>query len=48
MQRLGLGYEFYKQFIDENLYYIDKTLLIRDVVERGDKRADDGSYRQRK
>ncbi|MBR1628349.1 MAG: AAA family ATPase [Lachnospiraceae bacterium] len=35
MQRIGMGYEFYKRFVDEKLYYVDKTLLIRDVVEQG-------------
>ena len=34
MQRLGLGYEFYKRFIDDDLYYVDKTLLIRDVIQQ--------------
>ena len=35
MKKIGIGYEEYKRFIDENMYYIDKTLLIRDVVEKG-------------
>ena len=30
MQKIGIGYENYKDFIDEKLYYVDKTLLIRD------------------
>ena len=37
MQKIGIGYENYKEFIDENLYYVDKTLLIRDIVENGGK-----------
>lgn len=37
MKKIGIGYEFYKEFIDQNLYYIDKTLLIRDVIEKGGK-----------
>lgn len=37
MQKIGIGYENYKEFIDKNLYYIDKTLLIRDIVEKGGK-----------
>lgn len=37
MQTLGIGYENYKEFIDKNLYYVDKTLLIRDIVELGGK-----------
>ena len=35
MKKLGIGYENYKTFIDQDLYYIDKTLLIRDVREKG-------------
>lgn len=37
MKKLGLGYENYKEFIDNNMYYVDKTLLIRDVLEKGGK-----------
>lgn len=37
MQKVGIGYENYKEFIDDNMYYIDKTLLIKDVIERGGK-----------
>ena len=37
MKKVGIGYEDYKNFIDENLYYVDKTLLIRDVLQRGGK-----------
>lgn len=35
MKKIGIGYEDYKRFIDENMYYIDKTLMIRDIVEKG-------------
>ena len=35
MQRIGIGYEFFKEFLDKDLYYVDKTLLIRDVIEKG-------------
>ena len=35
MKRIGIGYENYKDFIDKKLYYVDKTLLIRDVIEKG-------------
>ncbi|MDO4804107.1 MAG: AAA family ATPase [Lachnospiraceae bacterium] len=35
MKKIGIGYENYKRFIDEDMYYIDKTLLVRDVVEKG-------------
>ncbi len=37
MKRIGIGYENYKEFIDQKLYYVDKTLLIRDVIEKGGK-----------
>ena len=37
MKKIGIGYEDYKEFIDGNMYYIDKTLLIRDVIEKGGK-----------
>ena len=35
MKKIGIGYENYKRIIDDDCYYIDKTLLIRDVVEKG-------------
>lgn len=37
MKKIGIGYEDYKEFIDKDMYYIDKTLLIRDIVEKGGK-----------
>lgn len=37
MKKIGIGYEFYKEFVDQNLYYVDKTLLIRDIIEKGGK-----------
>ena len=37
MKKIGIGYEDYKEFIDNNMYYVDKTMLIRDVVEKGGK-----------
>ena len=37
MKKIGIGYEFYKNFIDENAYYVDKTLLVKDVIEKGGK-----------
>lgn len=37
MKKIGIGYENYKEFIDQDLYYIDKTMLIRDIVEKGGK-----------
>ena len=35
MKKIGIGYEDYKRFIDDDMYYVDKTMLIRDVVEKG-------------
>lgn len=35
MKRLPIGYSDYKQIIDDNFYYVDKTLLINDLVQRG-------------
>ena len=31
---IPIGVEFYKQMIDKGYYYIDKTLLIRDLLEQ--------------
>ncbi len=35
MKKIGIGYENYKRLIDDNCYYVDKTLLIKDVIEVG-------------
>ena len=35
MKKIGIGYEDYRRMIDEDIYYIDKTMLINDVVEKG-------------
>ena len=35
MQKIGIGYENYKRLIDDGCYYVDKTLLIRDVMLQG-------------
>jgi len=32
---IPIGVEFYKQMIEDGYYYIDKTLLIRDIIEQG-------------
>ena len=37
MKKIGIGYENYKEFIDEDIYYIDKTMLINDIIEKGGK-----------
>ncbi len=36
-KKIGIGYEDYKEFVDKDMYYIDKTLLIRDILEKGGK-----------
>ena len=35
VKKIGIGYEDYKRFIDDDMYYVDKTMLIEDVIERG-------------
>ena len=37
MKKIGIGYEDYKSFIDGDMYYVDKTMLIHDILERGGK-----------
>ena len=37
LKKIGIGYEDYKEFIDDDMYYVDKTMLIDDVIERGGK-----------
>ncbi len=37
MKKIGIGYENYKEFIDQDMYYVDKTLLIKDILEIGGK-----------
>lgn len=37
MKKIGIGYEKYKEFVDQDMYYVDKTLLIRDVFQLGGK-----------
>lgn len=34
MKKIGIGYENYKEFIDENCYYVDKTMLIEDIIRK--------------
>lgn len=33
MKKIGIRYEFYKEFVDSDLYYVDKTLLVKDLIE---------------
>ena len=37
MKKIGVGYEDYREFIDNKMYYVDKTLLIRDIIDKGGK-----------
>ena len=36
-KRIGLGYFDFKEFIDENLYFVDKTPLIGYLIDQGSK-----------
>lgn len=35
--RLPIGIENYKDFLNRSYYYVDKTLLIRDLLDKGSK-----------
>ncbi|MGE5340674.1 MAG: AAA family ATPase [Candidatus Omnitrophota bacterium] len=37
MKKLPIGVSDFKEIIEEDYYYIDKTLLIKDVIDSGDK-----------
>ncbi|MCR5232330.1 MAG: AAA family ATPase [Lachnospiraceae bacterium] len=37
MKKIGIGYEFFKDFTKEKLYYVDKTMLIKDLIDKGGK-----------
>ena len=37
MKKIGIGYENFKDFTKEKLYYVDKTLLVRDILDKGGK-----------
>ena len=34
-KRLPIGTSDYKKIVDDNLYYVDKTLLIKEVIDGG-------------
>ena len=36
-KRLPIGIENFKEMIEENYYYVDKTLLIKDIIDKGGK-----------
>ncbi|MCX6583628.1 MAG: AAA family ATPase [Candidatus Aminicenantes bacterium] len=37
MKKLAVGESDFKEIITGNYYYVDKTLLIKDIIDRGDK-----------
>ena len=36
-KKLAIGVENYKEIIDKSYYYVDKTLLIKELLEKGSK-----------
>ena len=36
-KRIPIGIEFYKEMIDGNYYYVDKTLIIKELFDKGGK-----------
>ena len=34
-KRIPIGIEFYKRIVDDHYYYVDKTLLLKDLLEKG-------------
>lgn len=37
IKKLPIGIEFYKEIIDKNYYYVDKTLIIKELFDKGGK-----------
>ena len=37
MKKIGIGYEFFKEFKERDLYYVDKSMIIKDIIENGAK-----------
>ena len=37
MQGLPIGYEDFREIIEKNLYYVDKTLMIKNLIDRHGK-----------
>ena len=35
MKKIGIGYERFKDFVENDMYYVDKTMLVRDIVRDG-------------
>ena len=36
-KKIPIGIEFYKEMVDKDYYYVDKTLLIKDILDAGTK-----------
>ncbi len=36
-KRLPIGIEFYKEMVDKSYYYVDKTLMVKDILDKGGK-----------
>ena len=34
-KKIGIGYEDYRRMVDDGCYYVDKTLLVRDILKQG-------------
>ncbi len=37
MKRLPIGVDDYKEIVDDNLYFVDKTMFIKDIIDDGSK-----------
>ena len=37
MKKLPVGVSDFKELVSEEYYYVDKTLFIKEVVDKGDK-----------
>lgn len=36
-RKIPIGIEFYKEMIEKDFYYVDKTLMIKDVIDSNSK-----------
>lgn len=36
-KKVPIGIEFYKELIEKSYYYVDKTLFIKDILDKGGK-----------
>ncbi|MCP4215734.1 MAG: AAA family ATPase, partial [bacterium] len=36
MKKLPVGISDFKKIISQNYYYVDKTLLIKEIIDKGD------------